>query len=96
MHSVLTLLVASLVPANKAILEMELLAQVQYSLNMHALKLFPTISDINECTLNTDNCNANAACADTEGSFTCTCNPGYEGDGVTCTSTYKCIQIVSL
>ena len=43
-------------------------------------------ADINECSLNTDNCDANAACADTEGSFTCTCNPGYEGDGVTCQS----------
>ena len=85
-HSVLTLSVASLVPASKDILEMESLAQVQhYCLNMH-YSIPPIISDIDECALNTDNCNANAACADTEGSFTCTCNQGYEGNGVTCTS----------
>jgi len=46
-------------------------------------------NDVNECT-NTNparavhNCDANAACANTPGSFTCTCNPGYAGDGVTC------------
>ena len=83
---VLTLREASLVPATKATLEMESLAQVHYSLNMH-YSIPPIILDINECALNTDSCNANAACADTEGSFTCTCNPGYEGDGVTCTSS---------
>ena len=48
--------------------------------------IYILLLDTNECTLGTDNCDANAACADTEGSFTCTCNPGYEGDGVTCQS----------
>ena len=43
-------------------------------------------SDIDECALGTDNCNANAECNNTEGSFNCTCNPGFEGDGVNCTS----------
>ena len=36
---------------------------------------------VDECTLNTDNCDANAACANTVGGFTCTCNPGFTGDG---------------
>lgn len=26
-------------------------------------------------------CSPNATCIDTPGSFTCTCNPGYTGDG---------------
>ena len=42
-------------------------------------------SDIDECALRTHNCNANAECTDTIGSFNCTCNPGFEGDGVSCT-----------
>ena len=33
---------------------------------------------------NTDNCNDNATCTDTEGSFTCMCNAGFTGDGVMC------------
>ena len=43
------------------------------------------MSDIDECALGTDNCDANAECTDTDGSFNCTCNPGFEGDGVNCT-----------
>jgi hypothetical protein len=42
-------------------------------------------TDVDECTLALDNCDANATCANTTGSFTCTCNAGYTGDGVTCT-----------
>ena len=34
-----------------------------------------------------DDCGANATCTDTEGSFDCTCDPGFEGDGFTCIST---------
>ena len=38
--------------------------------------------DIDECQRNTHNCNVNATCTNTPGSFFCTCNPGYTGDGV--------------
>ena len=40
--------------------------------------------DINECQLGTDNCSPFATCTDTPGSYQCTCNPGYTGDGRTC------------
>ena len=44
-------------------------------------------ADINECESNdSDNCDENAQCTNTNGSFTCTCNSGYSGDGVSCTS----------
>lgn len=41
--------------------------------------------DLNECL--SDPCNVNANCANIPGSFTCTCIPGYTGDGLNCTST---------
>lgn len=44
-------------------------------------------TDIDECTLGTDNCDANATCSNTPGSFSCACNTGYSGNGVICTPT---------
>ena len=44
------------------------------------------VSDVDECTTDTHNCDVNAVCTDTDGSFTCACNSGYSGDGTTCTS----------
>ena len=41
-------------------------------------------NDINECDLKTHNCDENASCLNTPGSFTCTCNRGYEGSGISC------------
>ena len=40
--------------------------------------------DIDECATNLDTCDLNAECTDTDGSFNCTCNHGYVGDGETC------------
>ena len=41
--------------------------------------------DLDECSLGTHNCDSNAACTNTVGSFTCACNVGYTGPGTTCT-----------
>ena len=51
----------------------------------------PTCTDINECAPGGgSHCSANAACTNTAGGFTCACNPGYAGDGVTCTRVVIC------
>ena len=42
------------------------------------------ISDIDECADGTHTCDSNAVCADTDGTFTCTCDSGYTGDGQSC------------
>ena len=41
--------------------------------------------DVNECDREAD-CDTNAECTDTEGSYECHCNHGYSGDGFACTS----------
>ena len=41
-------------------------------------------SDNDECNDGTNNCDGNAVCDNTVGSFTCTCQQGYSGDGVNC------------
>ena len=58
--------------------------------------------DINECLNDDDNnCSANATCTNTDGSYNCSCDEGYEGDGFNCSSkltllyirTHSCILI---
>ena len=45
-----------------------------------------TCSDIDECFNDTlNNCHDNATCTDTVGSFECSCEEGFTGDGVNCT-----------
>ena len=44
---------------------------------------------MNECDEGTDNCHQNATCNNTEGSFDCSCNTGYTGNGSFCMG--KCI-----
>ena len=42
--------------------------------------------DIDECQANSHDCDLSATCTNTDGSFTCVCHAGYNGDGKTCTS----------
>ena len=44
---------------------------------------FPFL-DNNECLLASHNCHTNATCVNTNGSFTCSCNNGYSGNGISC------------
>ena len=45
-------------------------------------------ADVNECTEGTNSCHRHASCYNTLGSYSCSCNPGYTGDGFSCTG--KC------
>lgn len=53
-------------------------------------------ANVDECARNTTGstaslCHADASCVDTEGSFTCSCNGGYSGDGLSCVDVNECI-----
>lgn len=48
----------------------------------NVIPALPMYTDINECDRDLDNCDINAECSNTVGSFNCTCNMGYTGTGV--------------
>lgn len=45
-------------------------------------------NDVNECE--SSPCDINASCSNTEGSFSCQCNSGYQGSGFMCTDVNEC------
>ena len=49
-----------------------------------------TCRDIDECQEGSHNCDPNAICTNTDGGFTCECQPGFTGDGKTCKDGDEC------
>ena len=45
-------------------------------------------SDADECLNNSHNCSENATCTNIEGSFNCSCKPGYIGNGHNCSGWF--------
>ncbi|CAH3191848.1 unnamed protein product [Porites evermanni] len=48
------------------------------------------ITCLDECKAELHNCHDDAYCTNTKRSFTCTCKPGYTGDGVNCADINEC------
>ena len=55
----------------------------------HYSKYF--ITDVDECVFGIHNCDGNATCLNTDGSFTCSCNEGYFGNGELCSPVGKTV-----
>ena len=62
--------------------------------------LYTCAIDVDECASMMP-CDENAECTNLEGSFSCVCNPGYIGNGVTCEPFSKpvysgiCIPVIN-
>ena len=46
--------------------------------------MFCLTSDVDECAGGENDCDTNALCTNTEGSYICRCLRGYDGDGRNC------------
>ena len=76
-------MVTSPVPVTRATLKMDSTVRVSSSFPPGIVNVTHfTTADIDECDENS--CDTNADCINTTGSFTCTCNQGYSGNGLTC------------
>ena len=72
-------------------LEQEKKFTIQSSNNYRLLQ-----TDIDECTRTLHNCyHPNVTCVNTVGSFSCTCKPGFEGDGITICEGKELTNIIS-
>ena len=49
-----------------------------------------SLPDIDECVADMDDCHEQASCMNTDGSYTCTCNTGYTGNGQECSGKGYC------
>ena len=58
--------------------------------NVAISSLSLSYSDIDECLQSTDDCadGPSGTCNNTIGSYVCSCNPGYTGDGNTCVGRF--------
>lgn len=55
-----------------------------------------TTKDIDECLKDDHNCSQHAVCYNVDGSYTCECVLGFEGNGVNCTSTFMIVALTPL
>ncbi|XP_028408891.1 uncharacterized protein LOC114531487 [Dendronephthya gigantea] len=49
-----------------------------------------TSKELDYCSLELDDCHINAQCIKKDGWFSCRCNPGYSGNGVSCRDINEC------
>ena len=70
------------------------LCEGEKALHTLCLTIMSHFSDINECDSNP--CAMNAACENTEGSFSCSCNEGFNGGGLTLCEGEKALYSLCL
>ena len=56
---------------------------------LHFDNIHFVLIDIDECTIGTQRCDVNAVCNNVLGSYNCTCNDGFHGNGTNCTGEYS-------
>jgi hypothetical protein len=83
----------SLTPSNHCFYLLTFLFFYCFSHNLHN---YHESSDVDECLLDQTECDKNARCINTPGSYSCECLPGYRGDGLNCQRKYSCKQRESL
>lgn len=69
----------------KKVIFFENILTITFINSINNLMLPQFFVDTDECEIETDNCHGDAICKNTDGSFSCKCNKGYQGNGTSCT-----------
>ena len=69
--------------------DMGVLIIMQCCTKLSNISSFSFHSDVDECNASSPVCDLNAKCNNTIGSYRCTCNTGYHGDGKSCQGKRK-------
>ena len=56
---------------------------------LHSDNIHFVVIDIDECTIGIHGCDVDAVCNNILGSYNCTCNDGFHGNGTNCTGEYS-------
>ena len=51
-----------------------------------------TVNNVTDALWMSEECDMNAQCSNLNGTYNCTCDPGYEGDGFNCTNIDECAE----
>ena len=54
------------------------------------------VTDIDECSMDPGQCDVNADCTNSAGSYSCTCKQGFTGNGTTCEGILECFFHVTI
>ena len=86
MPTVLTVMAALTAYVGKALKEMGSTVQVwnKCFILIMVTTMLCLFADIPECERELDDCDPNANCTNTFGSYDCNCNTGFTGDGFNC------------
>ena len=55
-----------------------------FSYLFYFIFIYYFLTDIDECTTEAHDCSSNGISTNVDGSFQCVCEPGFTGDGKTC------------
>lgn len=61
--------------------------------SVNVLTLWVVCVDLDECSTEDHNCNPNADCVNTPGTYRCACKEGFNGDGFSCSGTGNINQL---
>ena len=79
----LLLLIIQIIVVHEALNNCVLPCVIQSKVELFCIASLRFVTDVNECD-GANSCDSNADCTNTQGSYSCMCRTGYQGNGMSC------------